>query len=105
VPHLAGLELVAPPHGRRDYVDGIEEPTGDPRVAGEQVGPADRRAEVRDGPTAPAADLVAKQAQPADAAAPDGARGHHASVRLVASGEGATSIAYRSPSSSMTSAA
>jgi hypothetical protein len=47
------------------------------------VRPADRRAEIRDGPTAPTADLVAKQAQPAEVAAPHSARGDHASVRLV----------------------
>ena len=38
-------------------------------------GPPTAAAEIRDRPAAPAADLVAKQAQPADVAAPDGARG------------------------------
>ncbi len=83
VPHVAGLELVAPPHRPRDSGDRVEEPARDPRIAGEPVGPADRRAEIRDAPTAPAANLVAKQPPPADVAAPDGARGDHAPVLSV----------------------
>jgi hypothetical protein len=45
--------------------------------------PADRRAEVWDGPAAPAADLVAKEAQPAEVATPDGAHRDDAATRLV----------------------
>ena len=83
VPHLAGVELVASPHGPGDGRDEGEEPAGVSRTAGEPAGPADRLDEIRDGPAAPAADLVTKQAQPADRAAPDGARSDHSSARLV----------------------
>jgi len=83
VPHLAELELVASPHGPRGGRDEIEEPPGRARTGGEPAGPADGLAEIRDGATPPAADLVAKQAQPADVAAPDGTRADHATTRLV----------------------
>src|SRR5439155_13186782 len=45
--------------------------------------PADRIAGTRKRPATAAADLVAKQPQPADEAAADGACGGHASTRLV----------------------
>jgi hypothetical protein len=45
--------------------------------------PADRRAEVRDGPASPAADLIAKEAQPTEVATPDGPHRDDAAIRLV----------------------
>jgi len=86
VPHLARLQLVASPHGRGDSRDEVEQPAGDQRIAGEPARPANRRAEIRNRPATPAADLVAKQAQPAHVAAPDSARANHASTCLVGVG-------------------
>ena len=67
VPHLARPELVASPHGRRHGRDEVAEPACDPRIAGQPARRTDSRAEIRDGPIAPAADLVAEEAQPAEA--------------------------------------
>jgi hypothetical protein len=55
----------------------------DARLAAEPAGPANRIAEIRNRPAAPAADLVAKHAQAAEAATPDGAGGNHAATRPV----------------------
>ena len=66
-------------HGRYQ----VEEPAGHPGVAGKPAGGADRLGEIRNRAATPAADLIAKQAQPADVAAADGARGHHPSTRLI----------------------
>ena len=66
VPHLARLELVASPHRRRHARDEVAQPACDPRIAGQSAGLADRRAEIRDGPSTPAADLVAEKAQRAE---------------------------------------
>jgi hypothetical protein len=52
-------------------------------VACHPAGRTHRLAQVRDRAAAPAADLVAKEAQPADEAAPDGARGYHSATGLV----------------------
>ena len=53
------------------------------RIGGEPARPADRLAEVGDRPPAPAADLVAEDAQAREPAAADRAGGHHAAARLV----------------------
>jgi hypothetical protein len=68
-----------PGHGRNP----VEQPSADPRIVGEPPWPAGRLIEIRNGPAAPAAHLVAKHAQPADVAAPHGTRCNHASTRLV----------------------
>jgi hypothetical protein len=52
-------------------------------VACHPAGRTHRLAQVRDRAAAPAADLVAKEAQPADEAAPDGAGGYHSATGLV----------------------
>ena len=52
-------------------------------MAAEPEWRAKRLAEIWDRPATPAADLVAKQAQPAEVAAPYDARGHNPSTRLV----------------------
>ena len=58
VPHVAGPELVTPPHGRRHGGGQVEQTAGDPRVVGELLGAPDRGPEIRDGSAGPAADLV-----------------------------------------------
>lgn len=66
VPHVAGPQLVAPPHGGRDGRDEVDQSACDPRIGGELVRSPGRFAEIGDRAVAPAANLVAKQAQPPD---------------------------------------
>ena len=72
-----------PTPGVGTVVHQIEQPAGCLAIAAESAGSADRVAEIRNRAAAPAADLVAKQPEPAGLAAADGAGGDDASARLI----------------------
>jgi hypothetical protein len=86
VPHLARVEFIASPYRRGHGRGEVEKPASDRGIVAQPARASHRLAEIRNRPAAPTADLVAKQAQPADVAAPDGARADHAPARLVGVG-------------------
>ena len=61
VPHLAGVQLVAAPDGRRYLRHELEQAPGALRIVAEALGALDRFVEIGDQPLAPAADLVAEE--------------------------------------------
>jgi hypothetical protein len=83
IPHLARTELVASPHRNRDSRDEVEQPARGSSITGQPRRSADRLGEIRNGPTPPAAELIAKQPQPAEVATPHGTGGNDTSTRLV----------------------
>ena len=83
VPPLAGAELVAAPHRRRDRRHQVEHALRHRRFLTEPAGSLDGLAEVRDRSAAPAAELVAEQAQPPRDAGAHRAGGDHPAARLA----------------------
>jgi hypothetical protein len=85
VPHLSGVELVASPDGCRHRGHEVEDPLREQRVVRHPLWALHGFADVRDHAAAPAADLVAKDAQRTSPAAPDRTLGHDASQSAVPS--------------------
>ena len=79
VPHLAGIELVPSPDRGGHLGDELEEALCVRRVVRQPSGTVDCLVHVGDDAATPAPELVAKEAQPAEAAAADRAFGDDAS--------------------------
>ena len=81
VPHVAGLELVSPPHGRRDSGYELEQAMSGLWIISHAHGAGDRFVDVWDRSARPAADVVAEESQGTCEAAADGAFGDDAPTR------------------------
>ena len=78
VPHVPGGCLVATPHRCGDVGQQLQHPRRDHDVSGQVNGAVDGRGDVGDDAVAPAAHLVAEEAQATGGAEPDGSDRNHA---------------------------
>ena len=88
VPHLAGVGLVAAPHGRGDRRHGVEDPSSHLDVVGHAHRTPDRLTDIGDASVAPAPDLVAEEPNPSRPAGSHRAAGDDTTRCAVAVGNG-----------------
>jgi hypothetical protein len=104
IPHVARVQLVSAPHGRRYERHQVEYPLGTFRVGCDADRALDRLARIGDRSTAPSADLVAEQPEPPGPSGPNRALGDDAASGPRWSGIGVTSMTNR-PCGTVTSSA
>src|SRR6056297_1470371 len=76
VPHVAGTQLVTPPHHRGDVGHQRDHPPCEIRVAAQHHRSAHCGGHIRNRPAEPAAHLVPEQPRPSERTSPDGAFGN-----------------------------
>jgi len=81
VPHVAGVQLVSAPHGGRNGRHQIEDLLRSSVIVRDADGARNRLVRVRDGASAPSADLIAEQPEASSSFRPDRTFGHDASPR------------------------
>lgn len=87
VPHLARVELIAPPDRRGHLAHQVEHPLGEAGIRGQPPRTAGRLGHIRDHPVAPSADLIPEDPESPGPARADGASADDSPGAPVARGD------------------